>query len=86
MHVFAHEVASGRFFATADPPPANVFVMCVSPGTSDPGLCQNIADESYWHIQGNRLVRLIREDEYGKTVFYVAPPILEPAWPKETAS
>lgn len=72
VDVFASNLDSGQFFATADPPPDNVFVMLVSPRFGDNiGLCQNIVDESYWEIQGNRMVRLIAEDEYENTVFHV---------------
>ena len=77
MDVPARDVASGRFFATADQPPGNVFIMRIQPrrdiptGRYEDGLCQNIDDESFWSIEGNRLVRLIREDEYDKKKFYV---------------
>lgn len=82
MDVFAHTVESGRFFAVADNPPNNVYIMRIQPrrimskiGTNNwdetDGLCQNIHDESFWSIRANRFVRLIREDEYDKTKFYV---------------
>ena len=77
MDIMAQDVRGGRFFATIDKPPANVFIMRLAPhrdeltGRMEPGLCQNIADESLWSIEGDRLVRLIREDEHDKTMFYV---------------
>jgi hypothetical protein len=77
MDVPASTVAGGRFFATADDPPGNVWIMRISPrrdiatGRYEPGLCQNIQDKSYWSIAGNRLVRLIREDEYDKSQFFL---------------
>jgi hypothetical protein len=98
VDVLASDVDVGRFFATADPPPNNVFMMCVRPRRegrhiledksgrvrmpngqfvsaeqigNNTGLCVNINDESYWRIDGNRYVRLIREDEYDKTEFHV---------------
>ncbi len=72
MDVKASDVPVGRFFATADRPPGNVFVMRVSAAQrGGEGLCQNIDDKSFWNIEPNRFVRLIREDEYDKTRFHV---------------
>jgi len=61
----------GEFFATVDQPPNNVFVLRVPATPTQWGLCQNINDETYWKIAGNRFVRRIREDEYDKNTFYV---------------
>lgn len=69
MDVPAKNIPVNRFFASADKPPGNVWVMRVRPTQAEPGLCQNVNDESFWHIDGDRWVRLIGEHEYDKTDF-----------------
>jgi len=73
IRVPAKHVDVGRFFATTDKPPGNVFFMCVRPvlRNGNIGLCQNIEDNSYWHINGDGLVRLILEDEHDQSLFAV---------------
>lgn len=71
MDVLVKDLKNGEFFATADQPPNNVFIMLVPPTATETGLCQNINDETYWRIDGNRFVRRIREDEYDKKIFHV---------------
>lgn len=86
VDVFVKDVPVGRFFATADQPPANVFVMRVLPceqyiGKAKKGqrrekrkfnaLCQRIDDGEYVYIEGGRMVRLIAVEEHDKTTFYV---------------
>jgi hypothetical protein len=75
MDVPAKDVPGGRFFATIDDPPGNVFIMRIAPrrivatGRYEPGLCQNINDSSWWNIEASRFVRLIREDEHDQRLF-----------------
>lgn len=86
MDIPLKDVPVGRFFATADPPPGNVYILRQSPSwvyvgrpvkgqrrrrLHLPGLCQNISDETYWAIWGHVHVRLIREDEHDQTEFFV---------------
>lgn len=62
IDVRAREVPVNRFFETNDSPPGNVFIMRVTPRPlvdDNIGLCQNIQDESYWRIHGDRYVRLL---------------------------
>jgi hypothetical protein len=66
MLVNTQDVPACRFFVSADKPGDNIFFMCVPP-VVEPGLCQDINDESYWTIEPNRKVRLLREDEHHKT-------------------
>ena len=73
MDVLASSVEVGRFFATADPTPENVWIMRVRPRPmlGNEGTCENINTGEFWSIAGNRYVRLISEDEYDKTRFDV---------------
>lgn len=72
MIVLTQDVGAGELFATADPPPGNLWMMCVPPSLKNDwqGLAQNVNDESYWLIEGDRFVRKIHEDEYDETHFY----------------
>lgn len=71
MDAQAREVEVGRFFAVAGPTPGNVYIMRVQPTTFIAGTCQNIDNESFWTIEGDRFVRLIAEHEYDQKVFHV---------------
>lgn len=73
MDILAKDVPVNRFFAVADPPPNNVYMMCVPPKPehNNQGTCININDDSYWLIDGNRFVRLISKDEHDQKVFHV---------------
>lgn len=84
MDIPARDVPVGRFFATDEPAPDNVYVMLSSPTfrwagrptkgqrrrkLPVPGLCQNINTETHYCIFGATLVRLIREDEHDQPRF-----------------
>lgn len=71
MDVMAKDVSVGRFFATADQPHGNVFIMRVRATSRNDGLCERLNDNSLWQIRPNRRVRLLMEDEYDGTRFYV---------------
>jgi hypothetical protein len=81
MDLPAKDVVQGRFFAVADRPPDNVYVMCVQPRERMAGLCQNINTLTHYTIDANRLVRLIRKDEEDQREFHVicSPEILAKA-------
>lgn len=71
VDVLASDINAGDFFATVDPPPGNVWCMRVPPTPGNPGLCQNVCDDTWWFIWGNRFVRRIAKHEYDRVRFDV---------------
>ena len=80
IDVPAKDIKHGEFFATADDPPNNVWVMWLTCDVTDDGtgLCQNINTEEYYTIEPHGLVRRIDKTEYDRKVFHVFGPGVNP--------